>query len=382
MKTSYDVVIVGGGITGLSTAYYLMKRGKRVAVLEQHQVGNPFGASGDHGRTFRLTYGKDTFYSDLAVRSLALWKELQKDAREELFLPIGMLDLAAGSGAYEEQCYQALKGMGLPVFKWTANEAHERYRIFNPRAFEFAVFHPDGGMLWAQRALTALAHLSQARGSRVIERTRVTAVLRNKNDGVYGVRDSAGKVYEAGAYLFAPGAWTAEVLSAYGLPVRPTRQELLYMRPPSNQGRYRPAHCPIFGAQAKGFYGFPVHIHGFMKISDHRKGKPAKPGAGSPEVSPAFEKAARLFLRKLIPDLAGFSETEGKVCSHDNTPDGDFIMDRLPDSPKAFVAAGFSLNGFKFGPLVGKTMAELICDGKAEINLQRFRVTRFKLKVR
>jgi N-methyl-L-tryptophan oxidase len=382
MKTTYDAVIVGGGVAGLSTAYYMMKRGKRVVVLDQYQVGNPFGASGDHGRIFRLSYGKDTFYTDLAVRALALWKDFQKDAREEIYVPTGMLDLAAGPGGYEDQCYQALKGMGLPVFKWSNTETHERYRIFNPKAFKFAVFHPDGGMLWAQRALTAFAHLSQARGSRVMEKTKVTAVLRNKKDGVYGVRDQSGKVYEGQTYLFAAGAWTQDVLSAYGLPMKATRQELLYLRPPNNQGRYRPAHCPVFSAHAKGFYGFPVHIHGFMKLGDHRKGKPGKPGTGPQEVGPAFEKNARAFLKKFIPDLAGFSETEGKVCYYDNTPDDDFILDRLPDSPNAYLAAGFSGHGFKFGPLIGKVMSDLMSEGKTDVNLQRFRVTRFKLKIK
>ena len=382
MKGHYDVVIVGGGVTGLAAAYYLMKRGRRAAVLEQHAVGNPFGASGDHARAFCLTHGKDTFYTDLAVRSLALWKELQKDCREEIYLSTGFLNLAMGPGAYEEQCYQALKGMGLPVFKWTSQEAHERYRIFNPRAFKFAVFHPDGGMLWGMRCLTALAHLCQQRGSRVFENTRVTAVLRNKKDGVYGVRDASGRTWEAGAYLFAPGAWSGDLLSAYGLPIKSTRQELLYLRPPNNQGRYRPAHCPVFLAASKGFYGFPVHIHGFMKVRDERKGKPGKPQTGSTEIGTAIEKSSRGFLKKLLPDLAGFSEAEGKVCHYDNTPDGDFLMDRLPDSPNAWVATGFSGHGFKFAPLIGKTMADLIVDGKTDLNLQRFRLNRFRLKVR
>ena len=379
---NYDVVIVGGGVTGLSAAYHLMKRGRRAVVLEQHTVANPLGASGDHARVFRLTYGKDTFYTDLGVRTLALWKELQKDTREELYLPTGMLDVAMSAGNYEEQSYQALKGMGLPVFKWTSQETHERYRIFNPRGFKFSVFHPDGGMLWGQRTLTALTQLSQSRGSRVMENTRVTAVLRNKKDGVYGVRDSSGRTWQGGAYLFAPGVWTKDLLAAYGLPIKTTRQELLYLRPPNNQGRYRPAHCPIFGAFSSGFYGFPVHIHGFMKMGDHRKGKPGKPGTGSPEVSPRFEKSSRAFLKKLIPDLAGFSETEGKVCYYDNSPDGDFILDRLPDSPNAWVAAGLSGHGFKFAPLIGKTMADLIVDGKTDLNLQRFRMSRFKLRVK
>ena len=56
----------------------------------------------------------------------------------------------------------------------------------------------------------------------------------------------------------------------------------------------------------------------------------------------------------------------------------DHGLDRLPDAPNGFVAAGFSGHGFKFGPLIGKTMAELIAGGKPELNLHRFRLSRFK----
>jgi glycine/D-amino acid oxidase-like deaminating enzyme len=68
------------------------------------------------------------------------------------------------------------------------------------------------------------------------------------------------------------------------------------------------------------------------------------------------------------------------VCWYDNTPDDDFIIDKLPDVSNAYVAAGFSGHGFKFAPIIGKSMAELMVAGKSELNLHRFRLARFKLR--
>jgi N-methyl-L-tryptophan oxidase len=119
-----------------------------------------------------------------------------------------------------------------------------------------------------------------------------------------------------------------------------------------------------------------------MKIGDHRKGPVGKPGAVEDDrmLAPAFEKKCRTFLKRYIPELASFTEMEGHTCYYDNTKDDDFIVDRLPDAPNAFIAAGFSGHGFKFGPLIGKTLAELVVGGKSELNLHRFRLGRFRAK--
>src|SRR5256885_15945094 len=98
---SFDVVIVGGGIVGAASAYALAKEGQKVLLLDQYDIPNEWAASGDHARLFRYTFGKDLFYTELAVQALKLWKEFQKESREELYVPTGMLDLATKEGGYE-----------------------------------------------------------------------------------------------------------------------------------------------------------------------------------------------------------------------------------------------------------------------------------------
>lgn len=379
MKNS--VVVVGGGIMGVQAAYRLALLGQQVTVLDQFDVPNQWAASGDHLRVFRLTYGKDAFYTELALKALPMWLELNALSEETLLQQNGVLEFAAKDNGYEAQSLAVLKERGVKHARLDAAAARKLYPMYNPRAFKWALFHPDGGMIWANRAVAATASIAQRKHVHIRSNVRVVSILKDKN-GVRAVKDAAGKVWEAEKFLFAGGYWSGELLKSYGLPIKVTKQQQLFLRPLANRGRYRPEHFPVFASLSQGYYGFPVHLHGFIKIGDHKKGPVVKKADPDHlrELTPKFEKACRAFLKKFIPELAGFTEYEGHVCWYDNTPDDDFILDRLPDVPNAYVMAGFSGHGFKFAPVMGQAMAELMVAGKSELNLHRFRVTRFKLR--
>lgn len=375
-----SVLVVGGGIMGISAAYFLAERGRQVTLIDQYDIPNRWAASGDQLRVFRLTYGKDAFYTQMAVKTLPLWLEFNKLADDRLLYQNGMLELATTTHGYEEQCMKTLKDMKLPFQKLEKQEISKRYPMINTRAIKYGLFHKDGGMVWATKSVSAISVLAQRRGARVRPGVRAVQVLKDKT-GITGVKDSTGHVWKAENYVFTGGYWSNELLKSWKLPIKVTKQPQLYLRPPSNRGRYRPEHFPVFASLSAGFYGFPLHIHGFLKIGDHKKGKvmtKIKPGEDDRALDAAFERKCRAFLKRHIPELAKFTEFEGHTCYYDNTKDDDFIIDRLPGAPNAVLAAGFSGHGFKFGPLVGKTIAELITAGKAELNLHRFRISRFK----
>lgn len=380
MDVRHGVVIVGGGVMGAASAYWLSKKSIPTVILDQYEVPSIWGASNDHLRVFRLTYGKDSFYTDLAARAMPLWLALNAEAGDKLLVQNGVLELAVKEKGYEEQSLKVLKDMKLPVSVLDKKELKRHYPMINTRAVKWGLFHKDGGMIWATRSAAAMASLAQRKGVKIRPQTKIVQVLRDKT-GIKGLKDSQGRLWHGEKYIFAGGAWTGELLKSYGIPLKVTRQEQLYFRPPNNRGRYRPEHFPVFASLSKGFYGFPLHIHGFMKIGDHGKGPPGKPGPGSPtETTPKFEKKVRAFFKHMIPDLAGFTEMEGKICHYTNTPDDDFIVDRLPDAQNAVVLAGFSGHGFKFAPLIGKIAADLLAGAAPEVNLHRFRLNRFKLK--
>ncbi len=381
MNVKNSVIIVGGGIMGAQTAYHLALLGHAVTLLEQHDVPNQWAASGDHLRVFRLTYGKDSFYTEMALKSLPMWLEINALAEETILLQNGMIEFAAKAAGYEAQSMAALKERNIRFERLLPPDVKKRYPMYRSGAFKWALLHPDGGMIWANRAVAATASIAQRAGVKIRNGVKIVSIGRDKT-GIKSVKDSTGKAWAADKFLFTAGYWSNELLAPWGVPIKITKQEQLFLSPREGRGRYRPEHFPVFASMSAGFYGFPVHIQGYIKISDHRKG-PLVKAAKAEELrtlSPQFEKSCRRFLKQFLPELANFVDFEGHVCWYDNTPDDDFILDRLPEAPNGFVAAGFSGHGFKFAPLIGKSMAELIVGGKSELNLHRFRLGRFRLK--
>jgi len=381
MSVKNSVVVVGGGIMGVQAAYHLANLGQTVTLLDQYDVPNQWAASGDHLRVFRMTYGKDAFYSEMALKCLPMWLELNTLSEDTLLQQNGVLELAAKADGYEAHSMAVLKDLKIRCERLDAAAIRRLYPMYNPKAFKWALFHPEGGLLWANRAVSAMASIAQRKGVRFRSGVKVVSLVKEKGR-LRAVKDAAGKVWEAEKFLFACGHWTNELLKDQGIPIKVTKQEQIFLRPLFNRGRYRPEHFPVFSDHASGFYGFPVHIHGFIKLCAHRKGPVVKKVDlyDLRTLSPKFEKSCRVFLKKFMPELAPFTEFEGHVGWYDNTPDNDFLVDRLPSTANVYLAAGFSGHGFKFAPIIGKSIAELMVAGKSELNLHRFRATRFKLR--
>ncbi|MDE2291048.1 MAG: FAD-dependent oxidoreductase, partial [Elusimicrobia bacterium] len=316
---------------------------------------------------------------DLAARTIPLWKEHERTFGEELLTQNGVLDMACGDGKREEAGYKTLSEMRLRVEKLTPQQLTARYRMMRARCCRFAVYHPDGGMVWAKRAIEAFSRGVQRTRGRLESGVCVVKVMRSK-DKVVALKDSKGKLWHAEQFVFCPGAWTRDVLADYGIPVTITRQECLYLRPPRNQGRYRPAHFPVFSFAKAGVHGFPVHIHGFLKIGCHKPGAANRTPTMPLTCDRRFEGSCRKFLKDFVPDLADFTEMEGRAHYYTRTPDGDFLLDRLPGVENAWLAAAFAGDGPMFAPLVGLTLSQLVSGEKPPINLHRFRIGRLRLR--
>jgi len=77
---------------GLATAHYLAKTtDSKILLLDRYGIPNDYSASNDVNRVFRYSYGNDKFYTDMAVESLRLWQELERESKEQLLIPTGLL---------------------------------------------------------------------------------------------------------------------------------------------------------------------------------------------------------------------------------------------------------------------------------------------------
>src|SRR6185312_10929948 len=167
MSVKNSVVVVGGGIMGVQAAWHLSQLGQTVTVLDQFDVPNQWAASGDHLRVFRMTYGKDAFYTEMALKSLPLWLELNTLSEELCIQQNGVLELASKENGYESQSLAVLKEQRIKVERLDREQIKKLYPMYNVKAFKWALFHPEGGMIWANRAVAATASIAQRKTVRI-----------------------------------------------------------------------------------------------------------------------------------------------------------------------------------------------------------------------
>ena len=379
MRTEF--VVVGGGITGLSAAWAVARRGREVMLLDLADIGHSGGGSHGACRIFRLGYD-DPGYVSLADRARELWTELEHACGERLLKPTPQLTF----GPQMPQVQAAMRQAGATCELLPAREAAARFPGISVTGD--VLLEPESAVIAADRSLAALAGLVEgaALPGAVRPGVRVTALA----DGGRSVRVSTtdGEI-EAACVIVCAGPWTAGLLATAGLtvPASATLEQVGYLAPASTSppsaaqpsaappsaarpSAARPsaaaaAAMPIFVHYGGRFaYGLPVPGSERYKIGIHHGGPVVDPDhqhhAGDPGMSRQIADAARAFLPGFDPHPVAVER-----CVYDNSPDADFIVDRIGN---VVVGCGTSGHGFKFGPLLGDWLARLATSDTAGLS--------------
>ncbi|HXU38646.1 MAG TPA: N-methyl-L-tryptophan oxidase [Blastocatellia bacterium] len=369
-----DVAIVGAGIMGLATACELARDGASVRLLDQSPVPNPRAASFDHSKVFRFAY-PDRLYVAMAVDALKRWHALEAETGARLLTQTGALLLGRRRPSFETECYEALGAEGVEAEMLESAEVAKRFPQFNSAAFAFGVYDPSGAISHAEAAVRALLDLAKRRRVDIVEGERVVAVRKAAESGVLILTES-GKSISCKRAMIASGPWSRKLLPLLADKLTTTRQEIVYFEPRASSSSFEPNVFPIFLELESGFYGFPIHRHGSMKIANHHKGADADAGSTDDDVGEQFIDECRMFFAACIPALADARVTETRVCIYNNTPDDDFIVDWHPQLEGVLIVTGFSGHGFKFGPTIGRIAADLLIFGRSSFNIERFHLDR------
>jgi len=124
------------------------------------------------------------------------------------------------------------------------------------------------------------------------------------------------------------------------------------------------------------FYGFSSDAAGFKVAKHHHLDEAVDPDHYDRAVSATDEAVIRNFLKAYLPDADG-RLAAARTCLYTMTPDGDFIIDRLPECPQIIVASPCSGHGFKFAPVIGEILADLAVTGRTDHDISRFSLARF-----
>ncbi|WP_243075482.1 FAD-dependent oxidoreductase [Microbacterium sp. SS28] len=368
MTRDAQVAVVGGGVMGAATAWQLARRGVDVVLVERFGRGHVFGASHGASRNFNVSYEDPALLAWLREASV-LWRELEAETGAGILTTTGIVN--HGPGRDLVAAGRAIAAGGFETELLDAAEASARWPGFR---FAGPVLHtPQAGRLHADRARAGFADAAAARGARVLTETAVVGgSVGSVDDGValrLRAADGAEQELRVDRVVVTAGAWTVDVLASLGA---------TFALPPLRVTQEQPAFfAPLAGAEAledwPGFNHssspddpatawFPSGVYGMgspgegVKAGWHGVGPETHPDRRTFVADPGLSARIRRYAQEWLPgvDAASLAEI---TCTYTSTPDSAFFLERVGP---VTVGAGFSGQGFKFAPTIGRVLADLI----------------------
>lgn len=364
------IIVVGGGVMGLATAWALTRRGERPLVLERFTRGHTRGASHGETRNFNNAYGEE-HYLDLLARAREGWDALGEVDGEPLLRLHGLVShgsgaaLGSAAGVGLADIERRLRERGLAAELLDGAEAARRFP--GMRFEDTVLYSPDAGVARAAAALRELERRIVVGGGEVRWDTPVSRI---DDDGdAVTVQTDAGAL-RAEIVVVTAGAWTTRLIeeslaggSFGGAPLprlRVTEENPAHFAPrdpdlvwPSFNHFVEPGSWPA------NVYGMPTPGEG-VKVGFHCIGDEVDPDA-RPFRTDKHATTLADYVREWFPGLDPGTATHIS-CTYTSTDDEAFVLDRRG---RIVVGGGFSGQGFKFAPGVGATLADLALDPAA-----------------
>jgi FAD-dependent oxidoreductase domain-containing protein 1 len=371
-KDMYDVIIVGGGIMGCSTAYYLVSGDDRlnIAVIEpdptytlasttlsmanvriQFSLKENIQISQYAGKIF------ETFADDMAVDGIKPGIDYKREGN--LFL-IDNQDREAAGDVLALQ-----KSLGCQVEWWSIETIKQHFPLYEPIGLAGGTFGPNDGHLDPYSLLMGYKNKARTLGVTFIT-DKVLEITRNSR-GVSGVMLAANKRLEAEIVINCAGAWAAAIARTAGvnLPVRPRKRQVFVLDAAVKPGKPLPLTILPSGLYFRTDTGGQILLGKSMEedpaefeFTWHQERSPDHLWPELVTIVPGFDRL------KLVRGWAGLYA--------ENTFDGNAILGEWPECRGFYLANGFSGHGLQQAPAVGRYLSELILQRKPTLDLSIF----------
>ena len=369
MLNTADVVIIGGGIVGTATAYYLAKFGiKNIIVVEKDTICS--GSTGACGAGIRAQWGTE-MNCRLGLAALDMFEHLEN----ELEFPIGLNQGGYLLVAYKETEWDNLKKgvelqnkLGIESKIVTLKEARE---ICPGLAADDAIgftFHARDGH--ADPFLTTFAYVEASKklGVAYYKKTEVTGVI-VENGAVKGIKTTRGDIH-APIVINCAGAWAQQIAKMAGidLPNWGERHEIMITEPVD------PGVCPCMLMSFSGNYYIQQRPHGSIICGMSPEGHPVD--YNNLTTWNFVELMSKTILRMLprVKDIRVVRHWSGQ---YDMTPDAQPIIGET-DVRNFYHSTGYSGHGFMLAPIAGKILAQHITGMKPDIDFSMLDYRRFE----
>lgn len=373
--SNYDVIVLGIGGMGSAALAELARRGRRVLGIEQFAIGHDQGSS--HGRTriIRTAYFEHPAYVPLVRRAFERWRELEQAHGSTLLTACPCLTLGPEEGELVQGVLRSARDHALRIERLTIEEVRQRFPAFHVEEGYVGVLEHDAGILRVEDCVHAFVERARKLGAECHVNERVIS-WKSTPSAMEVVTDRAS--YHADRLIITAGPWAGQLLQREGVPLSLMRQVTMWFRAEPTE-QFQLGSFPVFIVDTQGefFYGFPqIDEHG-LKVARHYGGVTCqRPEEIDRAMTDDDDRQVRDFLAKYLPGANG-ERRDASVCIYTLTPDHHFIIDQHPDEERVVLAAGFSGHGYKFAPMVGEILADLVEHGQTNHPIEMFRIDRF-----
>jgi sarcosine oxidase len=369
----YDAIVVGLGGVGAASADSLAGSGLRVLGLDPFGLGHTRGAS--HGRTriVRQAYFESPDYIPLLRRAYLLWQTFPPACRLHR---IGCLTLGPADSPVVTGATRSATAWEIPVELLSSAEVRTRFPAFAPGPGDVGVFEPNAGFVRPEETVSFLTGRARERGADLLIEPMVGWDV---TGGGVRVQTPTGAV-TAERLVLATGAWSPSLAAELQLPIRVERRVQHFFTPAGGSTPFHPHVMPTFiwdVSPGDAIYGFPADGADGVKVGFHHRGPVVDPDVEQAPASLSEVSEMRAAIADRLPGLAG-GVVRSVPCLYDLTPDHNFLLGLAPGTDsRVVVAAGFSGHGFKFVPVLGEVVADLVIGGETAFDLEFLSPDRF-----
>ncbi|WP_293782436.1 FAD-binding oxidoreductase [uncultured Aeromicrobium sp.] len=369
LPTTADVVVIGGGIIGLSTAYHLARAGvEGVVLIERGSLGE--------GSTCKAAGGVRALFSDeiniaLGQRSLETFERFAVDFDQEIDLhQVGYLLLADGNDTMVafERNVEVMSGLGLEARLVDVAEAKRLSPLISTEGLTGGLFSPRDGHCTPESVVLGYTRAARRAGVKIFTGTAVTGIEVEERR-VRAVQTTGGSI-GTDAVVCAAGAWSQQIAAWAGehLPIEPLRRQIVVTEP---------LDVPVAGT--------PFTIDFATSFYFHAEGRGLLLGA--PEAKdcwgfdltpdPTWLEHLAECIQQRVPSLEDVGIRSGWAGLYEMTPDHNAVIGRSESVEGFLYAAGFSGHGFLMGPAVGEVMRDLYLGATPVVDVSPLHASRF-----
>ena len=382
-NASFDIIVIGVGSMGAPACYYLAKKGYKVLGLEQFDITHELGSHAGQSRIIRKAYFEHPDYVPLLQRAYANWDSLEKETGEQIYHQAGLIYLGQPDSEMLKGVKRSAALYDIPLTIFDKSSAQERFPSFKiPGNFE-ALFEPDAGFLTPEKAIRLYAEQARKKGAEIHTNEKV---IKWNKEGNHIIVSTDKDTYRCDKLIISAGAWSAKMIPHLSEKIKITRQFVAWVKPKKwKEFALNNFPCWLLADDERPgcYYGFPVLPEGLadgpvgLKLAHHYPGAECDPDAVNRQTNADEFENLRYVLDKYLPG-AFESVIATKTCLYSNTPDENFVIDKLPGfEDHVIVACGFSGHGFKFASVIGEILAGLATEGVTKLPIGFLRATRF-----